>query len=160
MNRVLLCVLLAGLTACARPVLTCGASDGSVVANLECRATGGDKEAALALGRRHALGAGVKKDVRRAAKLYRQAASFTAGTTYVYSPPVGKNGRGTVIPVRTGPDRVGLPDAKFRLGVMYLEGRGVGFDFAKGRKLLEEAADGGSADARAKLRELDGSPRT
>lgn len=153
-------LLLAASAGCTRLAPDCARSGLSSFTVLECRASTGDKLAAFELGQRYELGDGVKRDPRRAAKLYKQAATFTSGTTYVYSPPVGKGGRGTVIPVRTGPDRPGLAEAKYRLGVMYLEGRGVRFDFPRGRKLIEEAAAQGSAAAIAKLKALAAAPRT
>lgn len=138
---------------CARPGLT-------AIEATRCRAEGGDKAAALELGRRYEAGRDVPRDLARAARLYRQAAQFTSGTTYVYSPPVGKNGRGTVIPVRTGTDQPGLAEAKYRLALLYLRGAGVKLDFEKASELLREAARQGFAPAREKLDELARLPRT
>ena len=59
-------------------------------------------------------GVGVPEDVDRACQLYQAAATTTGGTTYIYSPPVGKGGSGRVIPITT-PVIPGLPVARERL---------------------------------------------
>ena len=78
-------------------------------------ARAGDKRAQLDLGIRYETGDGVAVDPGRARSLYLAAASRTGGKIFVYSPPVGKNGRGQVIPLDGGPDSEGLPEAKTRL---------------------------------------------
>lgn len=67
------------------------------------------------------------------------AAQDVSGTTYVYSPPVGKRGRGMVLPVRTGVDQKGMAEAKYRLGLMYRDGRGVTKNVPRGEQLISEA---------------------
>lgn len=113
----------------------------------------------VALAGHYETGAGVQRDFKRAAALYEQASRFSPGTTYVYLAPVGKSGRGQVAPVRVGPDRPGLPEAQYRLGLMYLEGRGVRFDFPKGRAKIEAAAAQGYPPAQLKLQQLRRLPR-
>lgn len=76
-----------------------------------------------------------------------------SGTTYVYSPGVGKS-PGRVLPLRVGPDRAGLPEAKRRLAELYLTGRGLEQDHDKAVALLREAADAGDARAADRLRAL------
>lgn len=78
-------------------------------------AMAGDKQAQLRLGIAYEEGQGVPLDLDRARHLYRLAATTSGGTIHVYSPPVGRNGRGQVIPVNTGPIQPGLAEAKLRL---------------------------------------------
>jgi hypothetical protein len=120
-------LLAALMLLCASPLLTActansyagipfsvGAADPDLQ-GLAMRAQAGDKHAQLELGVRYEEGRGVPIDLRRAERLYLMAASDSGGTTYVYSPPVGRNGRGQVIPVDTGPRQHGLPEARVRL---------------------------------------------
>ena len=79
------------------------------------RAQAGDKQAQLELGIRYEEGRGVPVDLARARRLYRLAAADSGGTMYVYSPPVGRHGRGGVIPIRSGPPQPGLVEARERL---------------------------------------------
>lgn len=122
--------------ACATLSASC---DGMVgLANLECRSASGDKQAQLALGIAFEEGQGVPRDPRRAAKLYRAAARYTSGTTYVYSPPVGK-APAQVLPVSIGPDVPGLPEAMLRLARLYEQGLGVKRDEKKAALWRERA---------------------
>lgn len=77
-------------------------------------ARAGDKEAQLRLGDRFAQGDGVPRNLACARSLYEDAAKTTGGTSWIYSPPVGKEGRGRVIPVTT-PVSSGLSEAVERL---------------------------------------------
>jgi hypothetical protein len=118
----------------ARP---CPAAADGIIAALECQAGRGDKPAQLALAKRLE-----DEDPARAATLYRAAASFTSGTIAVYVP--GANGAaGTVMQVRSGPDRPGLAEAKYRLGLLYLAGRGVPRDVAEGQEWIRKAIEAG-----------------
>jgi hypothetical protein len=65
---------------------------------LERRAKAGDKWAQLEPGIRCDEGQGVRADLDRARRLYRQAATSGGGTFYICSPHVGK-APGGVIPV-------------------------------------------------------------
>ena len=96
----------------------------------------------MELGKAYEGGAGVPQNYARAADLYRAAAAFSSGTTYVYSPPVGKSA-GRVIPIRTGTDQAGLPEAKYRLALLYASGRGVEQDEERAREMIEDAAKAG-----------------
>lgn len=82
---------------------------------LAAKAKKGDKLAQLHLGECFERGFLVPVDLERARTLYAEAARDSGGTTWVYVPPVGKQGRGQVIPVNTGPVVHGLPEAKARL---------------------------------------------
>lgn len=82
------------------------------IANLDCWAGHGDRMALYALGRAYERGeASVTPDRDRAIHYYREAAKTISNQTYVYSPPVGKESYGRVIPVTVGPSSPGLPEA-------------------------------------------------
>ena len=53
----------------------------------------------------------------------------------------------------------GSASAQYALGLRYLNGQGVEKDLARARQWLKSAADGGSAEARRKLLELDSTVR-
>jgi hypothetical protein len=76
-----------------------GGADPAVQA-LAVKAQGGDKQAQLDLGIRFEEGAGVARDLDTAKKLYRQAASDSGGTIWVYTPPVGNGTSGRVVAVK------------------------------------------------------------
>lgn len=129
-------LLLAG---CAhRQTASCG-NNSDPLAGLQCRAWSGEKLAQLELGRRFETGDGVAVDLKQAAHFYRVAAQDISGTTYVYSPPVGKRGRSMVLPLRTGIDQPGLAEAKYRLGLMYRDGRGMNANPQKAGRLISES---------------------
>jgi hypothetical protein len=94
--------------------LTAGAADAELQA-LAMRAQAGDKQAQLELGIRYEEGRGVPADPRRAARLYRLAASDSGGTVHVYTPPVSPQSQGRVLPVQTGARQPGLEAARERL---------------------------------------------
>jgi hypothetical protein len=100
---------------CPQITAVTAAGSPAEIAALQCAAGRGSKSAQLALGIRYEEGTGVPKDYWKAAKLYRQAATSTPNTTYVYSPPVGKEKVGRVIPVNIGTAEPGLAEAAFRL---------------------------------------------
>ena len=106
-----------------------------------------DQQGLVAMGLRYETGDGVPQDYRKAASLYRAAARSQPGTIYVYSPPVGKESYGRVIPVLTGPGRAPLPEAQYRLALLHLKGAGVDTDRQKAEKLLQAAAGAGYAPA-------------
>ena len=120
-----------------------------------CRGNG---EAALALAMAYERGDKVAAEPAFAAKIYRKLAKgrFQDGTTYIYVPGAGKV-QGYVMPITTGPSYFvpGSPVAQYRLGLMYLEGRGVEKDAAKARELLQQAAGQGHREARARMADLD-----
>lgn len=119
------------------------ASDDMSVAQLECVAKAGDKRAMLALGKRYEAGIGVGQDFARAARLYNRAATEIPGTIAVYSPPVRQGGRGQVIFVNNPNAGPGLAEAQYRLGRLYLDGRGVKKDSDRGNKLIRRAVSQG-----------------
>ena len=115
----------------------------ALVAHNQCRAQRGSKPAQLVMGRLYETGVGVPKDLARAASLYAQAAQSQPDTIALYSPPVTKGGAGQVIRVPNPNASPGLAEAKYRLGRMYLEGRGVERDAERGLELIAEATKQG-----------------
>ena len=85
------------------------------IQGLAMRAQAGDKQAQLDLGIAFEEGRGVERDLKKARKLYAQAASDSGGHIWVYSPSVGNSTSGRVIPIDTGPRQKGLLDAEKRL---------------------------------------------
>jgi TPR repeat protein len=157
-NMARLAVRLAGSAAVAGLMTGCVLEPacslrGGAVQALECGAQRGDKQAQYELGLRLETGDGTPADPARAAKLYRQASSFTSGTQFIWVP--GVNGKpGWVMPIRSGPDQSGLAGAQYRLGLMYLDGRGVPRDRGRAVALLRRAAKGGVEDAQRMLETL------
>jgi hypothetical protein len=49
----------------------------------------------------------------------------------------------------------GLPQAKFNLGMLLLEGRGVPADYARGKDLLQKAAEAGYDPAVRNLEQIE-----
>lgn len=88
------------------------------VQRLAARAQSGDKYAQLELGERFEMGQGVAADRGRAIRLYRMAAGDSGGTKWVYSPPVGSEAHGRVIPVDRRPRATGLAEARRRLALL------------------------------------------
>jgi TPR repeat protein len=78
------------------------------------RAAAGDKRAQLALGIRFETGDGVPVDLRRAARLYRLAATTTGDVRDVYFPSVRMKTPGRLLRTYETP-RFGLPEAQERL---------------------------------------------
>lgn len=113
----------APLVACAAPSSYMGISLDSTTIDAAIQrqawlAMSGDKQAQLDLGVRFEQGLGVERDLNKAKKLYRQAASDSGGTIWVYSPPVGNGTSGRVIPVNSGTKQGGLAEARARLDTM------------------------------------------
>ena len=93
-------------------------ADGTVIgnlalANLTCWSRRGEQAAQYRLGQAYENGElGLTPDIRKAKRLYQSAASRRSGTIYVYSPPVGSETSGRVLPVRNGSDQPGVPQAR------------------------------------------------
>lgn len=94
--------------------LTEGAGD-PTLRSLAQRASVGDKQAQLDLGIRYEEGLGVRRDLAKAKRLYRLAASNSGGTIWIYTPPVGNGTRGRVLQVDRGAKVGGLKEAQSRL---------------------------------------------
>ena len=121
--------------------------------DVQCWAATGDRRMQVELGRRLEAGDGIERDVAAAEALYKAAGEFRSGMLYIYTPGVGTSG-GRVMPLRTGPDDPGLPEAVFARALLHIEGRAARPDYRRGLKLLTALAKGGYAPAVAKLAEL------
>ena len=110
------------------------------IARLQCEADRGARWAQTELGRRYENGDGVAQSDARAAVLFSLAASTAPTTTQVYAPPVTLGGRGQVLILPNPNASSGDPEAQYRLGRMYIDGRGVPQSVARGEKLLAQAA--------------------
>ena len=117
-------------------------------------AGGCDNQALVELGQRYESGDGVPQDFGKAAALYKAAATSQPSVIYVYSPAVGRESYGRVIPVRTGPGRAASPEARYRLGLLTLKGAGVKQDRKKAESLLRSAAQDGFAPAEQALADM------
>lgn len=82
---------------------------------LACQASAGNKVAQLELGIRYENGIGVSRDFAKAERLYARAARSDRSGRYVYSPPVGNEKYGRVIPIGQSTNSPGLPEARERL---------------------------------------------
>ena len=83
--------------------------DATLYSNQPC------KQAQLVLGIIYEEGLGVPVSIATAKKLYRLASRDSGGTLWVYTPAVGKDVPGRVIPVGRGPTIQGLSEARSRL---------------------------------------------
>jgi hypothetical protein len=117
------------------------------VAELQCGADQGIRGAQVALARRYEGGDGVPLNIKRAIALYEQASSAVPPTTAIYSPPVKVGGSGRMLFLNNPNAGPGAAEAQFRLGRLYLEGRGVELNADKGWDLIKRAADQGYPDA-------------
>lgn len=97
--------------------LAAGSADPALQA-LARRAAAGDKQAQLDLGIALEEGRGIERNLGKAERLYRLAASDSGGRTWVYSPPVRPGGSGRAIPIEWGPKRPGLAEAARRLAAL------------------------------------------
>jgi len=107
--------------------------------HLQCRADQGDRGAMVELARALETGKGVTHDDVRAAALYEKAAQDRPAFTSIYSPPVRLGGAGQVMMIPNMDGGPGNAEAKYRLGHMLVEGRGIARDAERGRQLITEA---------------------
>lgn len=154
MPRLILIALALILQSCAfgdtlgcalRPV---GQSSGDRVEDLRCLAVQGDRNAQFSLAHAYETGAGVAPDMKQAIRWYRRAAEPAPVNTFADRPgdraPVGARQHGSLPPVREWGIVPGDAGAQFRLGQIYLEGRGgIKQDEKKARKWLSRAAGQG-----------------
>jgi len=147
-----LLLLLGGGCAAPRQSAGCDAAyrSGKPLGRLICDAERGVPAAQLLLGRLYEEGQGVDADPARAAALYAAAAADVAPTTAIYVPAVGRTA-GHVMLMPNANARTGLAAARFRLGRLYIDGRGVEQNRDRGRHLIERAAEAGDPDAQAWL---------
>jgi TPR repeat protein len=119
-SQLVLFLLAALLSACAAPTsyMGIGFAPGAASPELQMlaqRAQAGDKQAQLELGIAYEEGLGVAVDLKRAGKLYSQAATTTGGTIYVYQSQSKSGGHGRIVPLTAGVRIMGLRDARERL---------------------------------------------
>jgi hypothetical protein len=117
---VMLCSATIALAGCAAPSsylgvsLRPGAVDDAIQQQAR-QAMAGDKQAQLDLKIRVEERMGAARDLTKAKKFYRQAASDSGGTIWVYTPPVGNGTRGRVVTVPSGIKQNGLTVAQRKL---------------------------------------------
>ncbi len=129
-------------------------ADPAMSAHLAGLSCSGTQQAQYEVGLAYETGAGVAADPRAAAKWYRKAATYDSGTTSVFVAPTGDERFGTVLEVRIGPRIDGLAAAKYRLGLLYLAGRGVKQSRKKAKSWLRRAARQGHQEAALTLERL------
>ena len=128
------------------------------LAELTCGADRGDPSAQLALGVRYEAGEGVAADPARAARLYAQAERTIALLVTLNSPPTRAGRFGVTRMSGNRPPPVALAEARYRLGKLYWDGRGVKQDRGYGRRLLIEAGQQNYEPALAALRGEEPAP--
>ena len=129
--------------------------DPAIERELAGQACSGNKLAQFMLGYVYETGKGTVADPKKAVKWYRRASRPTRGMSHVDVAPVGTQALGRVAPVQTGPEVPGNPDAEYRLGLMYLEGRGVTQSRDKAVRWFRSAAQKGHDQAAAALERLE-----
>lgn len=107
--------------------------------HLQCRADQGERIAIVELGRAYETGNGVLQDNAQAAALYERAAQDRPTYTSIYSPPVRLGGSGRMLLLPNPGGGPGDAEAKYRLGRMLIDGRGVAKDEVRGRALTDAA---------------------
>ncbi len=148
--------LLAGCGLRERRIADCSDKiDPAIERDFADQACSGNKLAQFTLGYLYETGKGVATDSKKAVKWYRRAARPTRGMSHIDVAPVGTQALGRVTPVQTGPEIPGNPDAEYRLGLMYLEGRGVQESRDKAARWFRRAAQKGHDQAAAALEELE-----
>ena len=120
----------------------------SIFAFQSCRAASGDKSALLWMGEQFEKGSSlIEVNYKKAFQLYEQAATDDPTRTSIYVP--GINGApGRVMSFDNPSAKPGLAEAKYRLGLMYAEGRGVVQSTKKAVRWMERAARMGHPAAR------------
>lgn len=107
--------------------------------HLRCRAEQGERSAMIELARALETGEGVTRDDVSAAALYENAAQDRPAFTSIYSPPVRLGGSGQVMMIPNADGGPGNAEAKYRLGRMLVEGRGIEQEVARGQELMAAA---------------------
>lgn len=122
---------------------------------LASSACGGDEFAQYEIGLIYESGTGAPGDLKQAAKWYKRAAARKSGTAPIFLAPVGNQRTGWVMPIESGPASRGDADAQYRLGLLYLEGRGVEQSRKRAKKWLKRAAKQGHQEAAWLLERLE-----
>jgi hypothetical protein len=140
---------LAAILACPpdqaeNPPLSSSVYHDDSIADLKTLASDGDLAAARVIGERYETGDGVAADIKEAIGWYQRAAFKPPAITTVYMPGYGKT-PGSTIPITVGPATPGDLVAMAHLAHLYLIGRGLPEDDARGQRLLACAAAHGVA---------------
>jgi uncharacterized protein len=112
----------------------------------KCRASNDDEEAQYRLGLNYEEGVGVKQNYDVAVRWYKSAEKRKTGLKWRY---------GSEIATYTGPPTPGHPIAQYRLGLMYLYGRGVKQSDSFARLWIGNSAEQGYELAVDKEREFN-----
>lgn len=143
-------LLMLGATSCSLPGTDCPPQPPGSSSNysaLACHAANGDRSAQLTLARAYEVGVGLPRDMNKAISWYRRAAASKSGKLPIYVAPVGNQKYGHVMMLDTGPTEPGSAWAQFRLGEIYLAGKGVKQSDRRARKWLKRSARQGYAPA-------------
>ncbi|MBT5187967.1 MAG: sel1 repeat family protein [Kordiimonadaceae bacterium] len=128
-------------------IMTSDVEGKKVVNFLKCRANERwGNEAGYRLGQVYEFGQlGMVQNDDRAFSWYKKASKKASGLEWTY---------GSEIAIRVGPDTHGHPAAQYKLGLMYLEGRGTDQSDDMARLWLGTAAGQGYEPAKLKLVEI------
>jgi len=124
--------------------------DEPAVARMMERSCAGERGASLQLG----ILFESRQDYKSALKYYRAAASPSQANTGAHVPHAS-NVTGYVMPFDAEAPRRGNAEAEYRLGLMYLQGRGVKKNEVKARRYFSRASEGGHLGAKLWLAEND-----
>ena len=124
--------------------------DEPAVARMMERSCAGERGASLQLGILFER----RQDYRTAIKYFRAAAAPTQGNSAAYVPRA-RDVTGYVMPFDASQPLPGSAEAQYRLGLIYLEGRGVEKNAAKARRYFDQASEGGHLGAKLWLAEND-----
>lgn len=123
------------------------ADDQRVFAYQKCRASNGDKEALLWLGGQFEKGSAlVEVNMEKAFEFYLKAAHDDPTKTSVYVPGI-KGAPGTIMNFNNPSAKTGLSEAKYRTGLMCVEGRGTVQSTRRGWRWMRQAARAGHKSA-------------
>lgn len=151
-------LLMLGVTSCSLPSVDCPAQAPGAGSNfdvLTCHAAKGDRSAQMTLARAYETGIGLPQDMSKAVHWYRRAAAPKSGTLPVYMAPAGNQKYGSVMLLDNGPADPGDAWAQFRLGEIYLAGKGVKQSDRRARRWLRRSAAQGSSPAAELLARME-----
>ncbi|MBL4601836.1 MAG: sel1 repeat family protein, partial [Emcibacteraceae bacterium] len=109
-----------------------------------CRSGKEDEEAQYRLGANYEEGVGTDQNLDAAVRWYKEAGRHKSGLKWRY---------GSEIATNVGPETPGHPIAQYRLGMMYLDGRGVKQSEVMAKLWIGRAAEQGYELAVDKERE-------
>ena len=119
------------------------------VASLKRESCQGNRLASMQLG----LWFEAREEYAEAARYFEIASTPSSGRNYTYVPPAG-DVPGFTMPVDGGMRHDGFSEAQYRLGLLYLHGRGVEQNAKKARKYFKLAAEQRHDAAREMLKTL------